>query len=95
MPPGADGNRRGWLELLRQWRHQDVIDDRDEGDLVRHYDERTGQLRAALKTLAPEYTRRVRDEGQEQADRWLRDTAREMGRGDGEATRRMLESISR
>lgn len=35
------------------------------------------------RELRPEYERRVRVDGKESADRWLRDAAAEMGRRDG------------
>ncbi|WP_399677096.1 hypothetical protein [Xenophilus sp.] len=43
---------------------------------------------AMMRSLAPEYRRRIRDHGQAEADRWLAQTAREMGRRDGVAARR-------
>ncbi len=91
----VDDNRRSWLDLIRQWRREGAIDDRDQGALERHYDERQAHVRQALAAIAPEYERRVREDGQAHADDWLRETARAMGREDGESTRRMLESVSR
>lgn len=35
------------------------------------------------RELRPEYERRVREDGKPSADRWLRETARELGRRDG------------
>lgn len=35
------------------------------------------------RELRPEYERRVREDGKPSADRWLRETAAEMGRRDG------------
>ena len=81
--------------MLRRWRGDGAIDDRDEAALARHYDERQDQVREELDAIVPEYRRRVHEEGAAQAGQWLRDTAREMGRRDGEATRRMLESLPR
>lgn len=92
----ADADKRGsWLDMLRGWRDRGDIDASDENALIRHYDERESDLREALKKIAPEYERRVRAEGREQADQWLGDIAREMGRSDGESTQRMLSSLSR
>ncbi|WP_133000974.1 hypothetical protein [Luteimonas arsenica] len=39
------------------------------------------------RELRPEYERRVREDGKPSADRWLRETAAEMGRRDGAAMR--------
>lgn len=49
-------------------------------DMKRAMERRRAELR-------PEYERRVRHDGQESTDRWLRDVAAEMGRRDGEAAK--------
>ncbi len=41
-----------------------------------------------MRAIAPEYNRRVRLYGKARADRWLAETARDMGRRDGAAARR-------
>ena len=43
---------------------------------------------ARMRAIAPEYQRRVRLYGQAEADRWLAQTARDMGQRDGTAARR-------
>ena len=45
------------------------------------------RMNELMNALAPEYARRIREEGQAAADRWLTETAWEMGRRDGEAAR--------
>lgn len=42
----------------------------------------------AMREVAPEYNRRVRREGQAEADRWLARTAREIGIRDGKAAKK-------
>lgn len=59
---------------------------RDPQGTAPHGAERDQQ--AMMRSLAPEYRRRVHDHGQAEADRWLAQTAREMGRRDGAAARR-------
>ena len=41
----------------------------------------------------PEYRRRVQEDGQESADKWLAETARELGRRAGEETRRLTDQL--
>lgn len=93
--PDREKPRRGWLRMLQLWRREGAIDDADEGALIRHYDERRDELRQALSRLVPEYERRVRTDGLALADDWLRDVATQLGREDGESTRRMLSSLAR
>jgi len=75
-------------------RREGLIDDDGENALIRQYDERAGDLKEALDRIAPEYQRRVRDDGEASANAWLAETAHAMGRRDGEATRRLLSAVT-
>jgi hypothetical protein len=46
------------------------------------------EISAKMRTIAPEYNRRVRLYGKPKADLWLAQTAREIGRRDGTAARK-------
>ncbi|MGB3445389.1 MAG: hypothetical protein WBA48_01670 [Xanthobacteraceae bacterium] len=46
-------------------------------------------MKARMRSITPEYNRRVRLQGKAAADRWLAATAREMGRQDSLAVRPM------
>ncbi|KRE99993.1 hypothetical protein ASG87_13480 [Frateuria sp. Soil773] len=84
--------RRGWLDMLGLWRREALIDQSDEMALARHYDERTRDLEETMARIGPEYDRRLREDGREQANAWLVEQAEALGRADGEATRQALSS---
>lgn len=89
----VDG-RRDWHDSLDELRSEGFLDASDESLLIRHYDERARNLKEELDRLAPEYDRRIRQDGQDAADRWLSETAEAMGRRDAEESRRVLSSIA-
>ncbi|ALN80880.1 hypothetical protein [Lysobacter antibioticus] len=87
--------RREWLERLQAMREIGAIEASDENALIRQYDERAQRLREELARIAPEYLRRVDSDGEDEAKRWLAETAEAMGRRDGEETRQALAAATR
>lgn len=49
------------------------------------------EINARMKAIAPEYNRRARLYGKTHADRWLAQTAQEMGRREGMAARKAIK----
>lgn len=94
MDGQRETGRRGWLDMLGQWRREALIDEADETMLTRHYDDRTRDLEDAMARIGPEYDRRLREDGRESANAWLVEQATELGRADGEATVQALSSTS-
>lgn len=95
MTNGPVDPRAAVHATLDALRRDGVIDAGDENAVVRHFDDHAHALKEALDAIAPEYRRRVRDEGQAGADRWLAATAEAMGRQDGQAARQLLASVGR
>lgn len=86
-------NREQLVEALGRLRVEGAIDEAEETQLLRHYDELQAEYQQALARAEPEYRRRVQADGQDAADRWLAETATELGRRAGEATRRLTDQL--
>lgn len=91
--PFAPKNRDELVERLADLRQQGVVDASEEANLLQHYDEMLRDVIQEKVALHPEYQRRVVDDGQEAADTWLRDQAFDLGRRQGEATRRIVDQL--
>lgn len=90
----AQAERQGFVESIGQLRNENIIDAADQDALVRHYDQHKLNLEEELARITPEYERRVREDGEEQANQWLAETARELGERDGRSTRQMVDGLS-
>ncbi|VXB17695.1 conserved hypothetical protein [Luteimonas sp. 9C] len=94
MQYDQQSQRQAWIEGLAQLREQGAITVDDETTLIRHMDERLDAVQQELTGLVPEYNERVESDGQEAADVWIGQRAREMGEREGADARRMVESLS-
>lgn len=83
--------RRLYMERLAALREAGSIGEEEELELIRHFHAMRASLEAALGRLAPEYQRRAEREGEARAVAWLADEAEELGRREGEATRRIFD----
>lgn len=91
---GTEEDRRVYLASLAEMRANDLIDADDENALIRHYEDQKASLEAAFLQFLPEYQRRVREDGEASANAWLAETAREIGRREGEAARKAVDGLS-
>ncbi len=91
---GTDEDRRVYMASLAEMRANDLIDADDENALIRHYEEQKASVEAAFLEFLPEYQRRVREDGEVKANEWLAETARELGRREGEAARKVVDGLS-
>jgi hypothetical protein len=89
----GDSGRRDWVDMVSSWGKDAQLSGSEEGVLVRHYDEWKEELARAMESVAEEYKQRLGEDGKAKADNWLAEAAAELGRRDGEATRRLFESI--
>lgn len=94
MQHDQQAQRQAWIEGLSQLRAQGAINADDESTLIRHMDERLEAVQEELKSLVPEYERRVESEGREAADAWLGAKSREIGEREGTDARRMVDSLT-
>lgn len=94
MQHDQQAQRQAWIEGLSQLRAQGAINADDESVLIRHMDERLEAVQEELKSLVPEYERRVEADGREAADAWLGTKSREMGEREGTDARRMVDSLT-
>lgn len=92
MSPEDDYLLRQRVEAsLSRLRAEGQVDDAGEAAVVRHFNERAGELENNLQNLVSEYKRLAEAEGEDAANRWLAQAAHELGKSDGEETRRVLE----
>ena len=85
--------REELVERLADLCRQGVIDTAEEARLLTHYDELFRDMNDEKARLEPEYNRRVREDGLEKANAWLREAAADLGRRHGEATRAITEQL--
>lgn len=89
----AYARRQDWISSLDELRAHGVVTADEENGLVRDYDAQRRQLESDLTLIAAEYKARVNSDGEDAANAWLVSRARELGRRDGEATRRMVDQL--
>jgi hypothetical protein len=89
----APKNREELIEALGRLRVEGAIDVAEEGRLIRHYDELQSSFQLQMAQTETEYRRRVQEDGTPSADKWLSETARELGRHAGEETRRLTDQL--
>lgn len=85
--------REELVERLADLRQQGVLDASEEERLLTQFDGMLRDVNEQKATLKPEYERRVRDDGLDKANEWLRETAAELGRRHGEATRAVTDQL--
>ncbi len=85
--------REELVERLADLRQQGVLDANEEERLLAQFDAMLRDVNEQKATLEPEYKRRVRDDGLDKANDWLRDAASELGRRHGEATRAITDQL--
>ena len=85
--------REELVERLADLRQQGVLDVNEEERLLAQFDAMLRDVNEQKATLEPEYKRRVRDDGLDKANDWLRDAASELGRRHGEATRAITDQL--
>lgn len=89
----APRSREELVDRLADMCRQGLIDTAEESRLVSHYDQLLRDMNDEKAKLEPEYNRRVREDGLEKANAWLRDIAADLGRRHGEATREITDQL--
>ena len=92
-PGQGPQNREELLEALTRLRAEGAIDEAEETTLIRHYDELQHEYKAELAKAEPEFLRRCEQDGKEAATKWLAGMAHELGRRQGEATRKITDQL--
>lgn len=86
-------SREELVERLADLRLQGVLDTHEEQRLLEQFDAMLRDVNEEKARLEPEYNRRLRDDGLESANEWLRGAATELGRRHGEATRAITDQL--
>ncbi|MGH8033125.1 MAG: hypothetical protein ACREO8_12380 [Luteimonas sp.] len=89
----APKNRQELLAKLSELRQQGVLDAQEEAELVRHFDAMLAEVETAKAALQPEFERRVDVDGEDDAKRWLVETAEALGHRQGRATREITDRL--
>lgn len=87
-------DRQALIDRLDELRNEGAISATEHAELLEHFDSMQRDLREEMARLEPEYSRRLRDDGQPAADHWLTEVAEALGRHYGHATRRLTERLS-
>lgn len=93
MDAAPPRTREELVERLADLRQQGVLDASEEERLLAQFDGMLRDVNEQKAALQPEYQRRVRDDGLDKANEWLRETAAELGRRHGEATRAVTDQL--
>ena len=93
MDAAPPKTREELAERLGDLRQQGVLDASEEERLLAQFDSMLRDVNEQKATLQPEYQRRVREDGLDKANEWLRETAAELGRRHGEATRAVTDQL--
>src|SRR5690606_14218431 len=86
--------RQEWIESITGLRDGDAITEADREILYREYDRMQQSVQEAMQALAPEYARRVREDGKESADEWIHARTHELGVENGRRLRQELQELS-
>ncbi|WP_133000198.1 hypothetical protein [Luteimonas arsenica] len=86
-------SREELVERLADLRLQGILDTHEEERLLEQFDAMLRDVNDEKARLEPEYNRRLRDDGLESANEWLREAATELGRRHGEATRAITDQL--
>lgn len=93
MDAAPPRTREELVERLADLRQQGVLDASEEERLLAQFDGMLRDVNEQKAALQPEYQRRVREDGLDKANEWLRETAAELGRRHGEATRAVTDQL--
>ncbi|MCL1636177.1 hypothetical protein M2650_16270 [Luteimonas sp. SX5] len=93
LDTSAPKTREELVDRLSDLREQGILDIAEESRLLQHYDEMLRDVEEEKARLEPEYLRRRDEDGEEKANEWLADVARELGRRHGEATRAITDQL--
>lgn len=97
MTAGGDEawqKRQQWIEAITGLRAGDAISQADMEILNREYDRMQQAVHEGMQAMAPEYARRIREQGQEAADEWIHAQTRELGVENGRRLRQAMEQLS-
>lgn len=86
--------RQQWIESITGLRDGDAITESDREILYREYDRMQQSVQEAMQAMAPEYARRVREDGKEPADEWIHARTHELGVENGRRLRQELQELS-
>jgi hypothetical protein len=86
--------RQQWLDSVVAMREGRILTEQDQELLVEHYDRVQRDLGAAVAELAPEYARRIREDGKDAADEWLAAASHELGVRSGRELRQTVDALS-
>lgn len=86
--------RQQWIESITGLRDGDAITEPDREILYREYDRMQQSVQEAMQAMAPEYARRVREDGKESADEWIHARTHELGVENGRRLRQELQELS-
>lgn len=84
---------REWISRFEELKADGHVGADDEASLIRHVGQQRESLEQSLARVVPEYQRRVEADGKDSADRWLAETAREIGEAQGRETRRVVDGL--
>lgn len=93
LDTSAPKTREELVDRLSDLREQGILDIAEESRLLQHYDEMLRDVEEEKARLEPEYLRRRDEDGEDKANEWLADAARELGRRHGEATRAITDQL--
>jgi len=86
--------RQEWIESITGLRDGDAITEADREILHGEYDRMQQSVQEAMHAMAPEYARRVRNDGKDAADEWIHARTHELGVENGRRLRRAMEGLS-
>lgn len=89
----APRNRGELEERLADLRDQGLLEAEEESRILEHFDRMVRDTEEEKARLEPEYHRRVKEDGKDNADSWLKEVAFEFGRRQGEATRAITDRL--
>ena len=94
MQDEAWRKRQQWIESVTGLREADAITEADRTLLFSEYDDMQRAVRERIEADAPEFGRRIRDDGREAAETWMRERVHALGVERGERLRRVLSELS-
>ncbi|MCD9030746.1 hypothetical protein LDO32_03230 [Luteimonas sp. Y-2-2-4F] len=94
MHDDAWRKRREWAASVTGLRDIDAITEDDRELLFREYDGMQQAVQDAMQAAAPEFARRVREDGREAAEAWMHARIHALGVERGERLRRVLAQLS-
>ena len=86
VPVGALPDRATWLDAIEMLRQSGAVEEGEVNNLVRQIDQALEPLQRRESQLALEFSRRIREEGQERALAWFREQSARVTEDNGAAT---------